>query len=359
MKYSDIRMAMKVARVIPWAVLLVLLGCQVEPTGKYVPSTARAREKYATPEPGTYLRPMAYMLLKEIKSRMDKPEDFKEPGDMVKEVLASRQKRLIDTIVSHDGREVPVRIYYPTRNSTRGNNPVMLFLHGGGFIIGSVEEYHILVSKLARITNQIIISVEYGLAPEHPFPGGLDDCFAVLCWLQEHASELGADPGRITVTGDSAGGNLATVLTLMCRDRERPQPYRQVLLYPGVSFVDSTYHSMEYFSRGGQYFLLTESFMQRARERYIPPGTDPGHPYLSPLGARLGPELPPALIIAAECDPIRDGARMYAKRLRDEGIEVDYLEYSGMIHGFMSFHMIFPEAIHAMKYIKDYLDKSF
>jgi len=349
---------MKQARYMLLASLLLCLGCQAGNPGKYVPSTARAREKYTTPEPGTYLRPMAYMLLKEINRRRVEPEKYKEPGDMVKELLSAPQKRQLDTVVSRDGLEVPVRIYYPSKQSMQGGCPVILFIHGGGFIIGSVDEYHMMVSKLARITNHVIVSVDYRLAPRHPFPEGLNDCFAVLCWLQEHAGELGADPGRITVMGDSAGGNLATVLTLRCRDEGRPQPFRQVLVYPGVSFPDNTYPSMEYFARSGQFFLLTEPFMQKARASYIPEGTDPGHPYISPLRATLGPELAPALVITAECDPIRDGGRMYAKRLEKAGVPVKQIEYSGMIHGFMSFHMFFSESIDAMKYIRDYLGDS-
>ena len=349
---------MKYARFILLTSLLLCLGCQAGNPGKYVPSTARAREKYATPEPGTYLRPMAYALLKEINRRRLEPEKYKEPGDKVRELFSARQKRQLDTVVSRDGLEVPVRIYYPSRKSLQGECPLMLFIHGGGFIIGSVDEYHIMVSKLARVTNQVIVSVGYRLAPRHPFPAGLNDCFAVLCWLQEHARELGADPERISVMGDSAGGNLATVLTLRCRDEGRHQPFRQVLVYPGVSFPDTTYPSLEYFARSGQFFLLTETFMQKARDSYIPEGTDPGHPYISPLRATLGPELAPALVITAECDPIRDGGRMYAKRLEESGVEVKHIEYSGMIHGFMSFHMIFSEAIDAMKDIRDYLEDS-
>jgi acetyl esterase len=201
------------------------------------------------------------------------------------------------------------------------------------------------------------MAVDYRLAPEHPFPAGLDDCYAVFCWLQEHARELGTDPGRISVMGDSAGGNLATVLTLRCRDEERTRPCCQVLVYPGVSFVDTTYPSFDYFCRSDLYFLLTEPFMREAKDSYIPRGTDPSHPYISPLRATLDRELLPALVITAECDPIRNSGRMYAKRLEEAGVKVKHIEYSGMIHGFMSFHMIFTEAIDAMKSIWNFLNE--
>jgi hypothetical protein len=123
---------MKNVRLIMLVSLVFFLGCRIEGPRKYVPSTARAREKYATPEPGTYLRPMAYALLKEINKRLLEPEKYKEPGNMVKEMFSTRQKRLLDTLVSHDGLEVPVRIYSPGKNSMKGGSPVMLFIHGGG-----------------------------------------------------------------------------------------------------------------------------------------------------------------------------------------------------------------------------------
>jgi acetyl esterase len=337
-------------------VILVLTGCQTEKPQKYIPASARKREKYATPEPGTYLKPVAYAVLKEINRVMEKPEPFKEPPDWVRKMFVARQKMQIDTVVGYHGLSVPVRIYYPTRKSLSGNQPVILFLHGGGFVMGGVDEYHIMVSKLARKTDQIIVSVEYHLAPEFPFPAGLNDCWAVFCWLQEHAKMIGADPKRIFVMGDSAGGNLATVLTLRCRDEGRAQPRCQVLLYPGVSFVDTLFPSREYFGLCEEMsYVLTEGFLRTVKSQYMGAETNDRLPYLSPLEAKLTADLAPALIITAECDPIRDDGRLYAKKLEAAGVEVEQIEYSGMIHGFMSFHMVLKEGLEAMDYIGDYL----
>lgn len=337
-------------------VLLVIYGCQAEGPQKYVPANERLKEKLATPEAGTYLKPMAYTVLQEINRVREFPESYKEPPDWIKEMFVTHQKKLVDTLLRYHDLEVPVRIYYPTGRSLQGNQPVTLFLHGGGFVLGSVDEYHIMVSKLARITGQIIVSVDYRLAPEHPFPAGLNDCYAVLCWLQDHGKEIGADTSRISVMGDSAGGNLATVLTLRCRDEGKIQPACQVLIYPGVTFLDTPYPSRVYFCRSSKMgYVLTEEFMRKVKTQYMGDEPNDRHPYLSPLEAELTAELAPALIITAECDPIRDGGRLYAKRLESAGVEVTHIEYSGMIHGFVSFHMVFREAVDAMKYIGGFL----
>jgi len=261
-------------------------------------------------------------------------------------------------LISQGGRSVPVRIYYPTRKSMKGNHPVTLYFHGGGFVLGSVEEYHMMVSKLARVTRQIVVSVEYRLAPDHPFPAGLDDCYAVYRWVRENAKIIGGDGRKICVMGDSAGGNIATVITLRCRDDQYPQPSSQVLLYPGVSFVDTIYPSRQYFGQSETMkYILDEAFLRRVKSQYMGDETNDRHPYLSPLEAELHPDLPPALVITAECDPIRDDGRLYAEKLKAAGIQVEHREYSGMIHGFMSFHMILADALDAMKGIRDYLNR--
>ena len=267
-------------------------------------------------------------------------------------------KKITDTVLFFGMNETAVRIYYPDRMSLNGKSPASLFIHGGGFMYGSVEDYHIMVSKLAKLTHQIIVSVDYRLAPDHPFPEGLNDCFNAYCWLREKGFKMGADTSRISLIGDSAGGNLAAVITLRCRDELKPQPRCQVLIYPALTFIDTSYPSRRYFAKSqGRSFVLTEAFMRKVKATYLTQDGNELDPYISPLEARLSPDLPPALIITAECDPIRDGARFYAEKLRACGVDVEYLEYSGMIHGFMSFHMILKEATSAMKYIGYYLER--
>lgn len=340
-------------------VLLMLGTCSSGREEKYIPSSERKKEKYATPEPGTYLKPAAYSLLKKINQVMEDPDSQKMPSEWMINMFTASQKRKLDTLLVFKGQEVGVRIYYPNRETMSGDQPVILFIHGGGFVAGSVEQYDIMVSKLARITGCLTVSVAYRLAPEHPFPAAVQDCFAVLQWLQHHGNEIGADTSRICVTGDSAGGNLATVMTLLCRDRQLPQPNCQILIYPGVTFEETLYPSRRYFAQSPEMdFVLTENFLKRVKTSYMGEEANPENPYLSPLEAKLTGDLPPALIITAECDPLRDGGREYAARLTAAGVSVTHVEYSGMIHGFMSFHMILSDALDAMKLIRNYLNKN-
>lgn len=338
--------------------IALFLSCYTQAPEKYVPKTARKRVRCATAEPGTYLKPPALSLLKRM-NRVMEDSTVKAPAPWVIEIFTKHQKRLLDTVLVFNELEVPVRIYYPTKRSLQGQQPAILFFHGGGFILGSVEQYHVMASKMARVTGQIIISVDYRLAPEHPFPAAVNDCFSVFQWMQQFGSTLGVDTARISVAGDSAGGNLATVLTLVCRDEHVPQPYRQVLLYPALTFVETEYPSMTYFLKDpDRRYVLSESFLRRAKTAYLgSEGTDL-NPYISPMEAKLTGDLAPALIIAAECDPLRDVEREYAEKLKAAGVEVKYLEYSGMIHAFMSFHMILEEALDAMKEVRVYLGEN-
>jgi acetyl esterase len=340
--------------------LMLLVSCS--PNGepeKYIPRSERGREKYATDEPGTYLKPAAYSILKTMNKAMKDSSLLKEPSRWMINMLTAHQEKLVDTAIFFNELEVPVRIYYPGRKSLKGHEPVILFFHGGGFVLGSVEQYDMMVSKLARVTGQMVISVGYRLAPENPFPAAIADCYAVLQYMQQNGSNLGADTTRITVMGDSAGGNIATVVTLLCRDRHTPQPRSQVLLYPAVTFLDREYPSMTYFLKDpDRQFVLSETFLRKVKTAYIGSESDLQNPYLSPLEANLSGDLAPALIITAECDPLRDSERAYARKLEAAGVEVNYLEYSGMIHGFVSFHMFLSDALDAMKKIRDYVVKN-
>lgn len=357
MIFYEIVVAMqKVGCSILW-IFLVFTGCHPGGVEKYQPSSDRTREKYATPEPGTFLKPGAYSIMKKFNQIMKDPEGYRLPADWMLDILATPQKKMVDTTLRLSEVAVPVRIYYPTRNSLEGNHPVILFFHGGGFIMGDIETYHVMVSKLARITGQIVISVDYRLAPEYPFPAALQDCYNALKWLQEHGSSIGVDTTRISIMGDSAGGNIATVLTLMCRDRERPQPRCQILVYPGVTFVDTLTSSRNYFCNSPEMiYILSESFLRKVKSEYMGDEPNDRHPYLSPLEANLTGDLCPALIITAECDPLRDDGRLFARKMEAAGVDVQYCEYSGMIHGFMSFHMILSDALLAMKEIRDFVE---
>ena len=225
--------------------------------------------------------------------------------------------------------QVPVRIYRPRDAATPA--PVVVFFHGGGWVLGNLDQYEPLCSTLAADAGMVVVSVDYRLAPEHPYPAARDDCYDVTRWVAEHADELGVDPERLAVMGDSAGGNLAAVVSLLARDRGAPHIRYQVLVYPATDVTMSS-PSIE---ENAEAPLLTRDDMHAFREHYLGQ-SDSSDPHVSPLHADDHGSLPAALVITAEHDPLRDDGRRYAEALEKAGVEVRLTDYVGMPHGFLS-----------------------
>ncbi|MEX0986034.1 MAG: alpha/beta hydrolase [Bacteroidales bacterium] len=313
------------------------------------------KAKYATAEPGTCLDPKAYRFLKALDRVEQNPYD-NEFAKRVIDFFEPGVHRILDTLVAYENNSVPVRIYYPTKTSTKTPTPLILFIHGGGFMFGSIEEYDMAVKKLARITGNIIISVDYSLAPDHPFPAALDDIYAVKDWIIQNRKKLGMKGDKITVMGDSAGGNLATVLSLRSRDENLDHILCQILYYPPTTFKEIEFPSRLYFLRDERRnYLLSEEFVKAIKTNYLPESVEDSNPYVSPLEADLTGNIPPVLIINAQVDPLRDEGRRYASKLSDAGQEVTYIEYDGMIHGFFNLYMIFKEGKESMKLVRNYI----
>ncbi|WP_025291678.1 alpha/beta hydrolase [Sphingomonas sanxanigenens] len=234
---------------------------------------------------------------------------------------------------------VPVRLY---RRTEAGDapEPVLLFLHGGGYIACSIDSHERLCSRLARLAGCTIVSVEYRLAPEHVFPAAVDDAWTALNWLAREAVALGVDPARIAVGGDSAGGTLATVAAIRARDAGGPGLVHQLLIYPGADLVEQT-ESRRAFAEG---YFLDADFSELCLNAYLPRREDRAHPWVSPSRTASLAGLPPATILTAECDPLRDEGRDYGLRLRAAGVAVDGRTYPGMFHGFVSMFGVLPEA---------------
>jgi len=256
-----------------------------------------------------------------------------------------------DRVIPGPGGDLLVRIYTPEAPALR---PAIAFFHGGGFVICSIETHDGLARRLANAIGAVVVSVEYRLAPDVRCPESAEDCYAATVWTHEHAAELGADPDRLIVVGDSAGGNLAAVVTLMARERGAPPITSQVLVYP---VIDAACDAPSYTENGEGYFLEATG-MRWFWDHYLGPDGDGTHHHASPIHAEDHSALPPAVVITAEFDPLRDEGEAYAAALEAAGVPVVARRYDGMIHGFVSMPMVFPEADDAVAHIAEAVERS-
>jgi acetyl esterase len=258
--------------------------------------------------------------------------------------------RVSDRVVPGPAGDIPVRVYVP--KVTNETLPVVAYFHGGGWVFMGIETHDWICRRLANTSGAIVVSVEYRLAPEDPFPAPLDDCHAVTEWLHEHAGDIGGDGSRLAVAGDSAGGNIAAALTLRAR-AAGPPIVAQVLIYPATDAACDT----KSFVENGEGYLLTEEATLWFWSQYLG-DTDPADPFASPLRAPDLAGLPPALVITAEYDPLRDEGEAYAARLEEFDVPVEQHRYEGMIHGFLGMRELVPEADDAMHRIAAFLRKT-
>jgi acetyl esterase/lipase len=237
--------------------------------------------------------------------------------------------RVEDRRIPGPASPIPVRIYTP---SGSGSFPVLVYFHGGGWVIGNIETHDAPCRALTNTANSIVVSVDYRLAPEHRFPAAVEDCYAATRWVAEYAAEIAGDASRIAVGGDSAGGNLAAAVALAARDRGGPPLVFQLLVYP---VTDHRFDTPSYRDNADGYFL-TRDAMLWFWGHYLESEETGGSPLASPLRAEDLRRLPPAFVMTAEYDPLRDEAEAYASRLRDAGVPVTVKRYDGTIHGFFS-----------------------
>ena len=237
-------------------------------------------------------------------------------------------ERVEDHKIPGPGGEIPIRLYYPQGDSPF---PVIVYFHGGGWVIGDLETHHALCHALSKTSGCLVVAVDYRLAPENPYPAAVEDAYAATAWVADHACAIQADECRIAVLGDSAGGTQATVAAMMARDRGKPDLALQVLIYP---ITDYNFNTGSYRNNGEGY-MLSRDMMKWFWGHYLEDELMADEPYVSPLRANDLSGLPQALILTAEYDPLRDEGEAYAQRLKEAGVEVKLTRYDGMIHGFM------------------------
>jgi len=223
--------------------------------------------------------------------------------------------------------DMACRVYTPGGGSLL---PIFVFFHGGGWTIESIDTHDTVCRHIAKLSDCVVVSVDYRLAPETKYPGGIEDVYAATEWVYENAVSLKGDSDRIAVGGDSSGGNMAAVVCLMARDRKGPEIKYQVLIYPVTDhFPDNQSHRD--FATG---YSLDRDYMTWFWNYYLNPEDSLDDPYICPLRAKSLENLPPAHIQTAEYDPLRDEGEAYAKRLKEAGVEVDLTRYDGMFHGY-------------------------
>lgn len=258
-------------------------------------------------------------------------------------ILHALYKRYDHVITTAKGREVLTRVYTPKECTERHT---LLFFHGGGWVTESIDTYHRVCRALARATKSRVVSVEYRLAPEHPFPQGLDDCYDAAREIILHPEHFDFDPGLVTLIGDSAGANLAAAVSLRARDEGLFQVKRQILIYPATGNDHSENSPFRSVIENGRDYLLTASHVQAYVDLYKRSEEDLCNPYFAPLMANDYSCQPRTLLITAQYDPLRDEGEEYGKRLRAAGNAVTLYRMKDALHGFMG---LGPRYVHVRR----------
>ncbi|WP_026884283.1 alpha/beta hydrolase [Clostridium akagii] len=252
-------------------------------------------------------------------------------------------------------RDTPIRIYNP---KTEGIHPVFIWIHGGGFILGSIEVYDSICRKITKNVNCIVISIDYGLAPEHKFPEPVEECYQVVKWVYENAKELNIQPDKIAVGGDSAGGTLTAVTAQLSRDRREFSIAYQVEVNTMFDLLGKT-KPLSRVENAKGYRLTTEANDKYFVPNYLNDLSEANNPLASPLLAENFKNLPDACIITSEYDPLRDEGEHYAKNLSEAGVDVCLKRYDGIIHGFFNMQRTLKEARDALDLICEKLREVF
>jgi acetyl esterase len=245
---------------------------------------------------------------------------------------APEMHQVEDRTIPGPGGPLPLRIYTPRSMAEGELAPILVYFHGGGWVLGDLDTHDVVCRHLAREGDCIVVSVDYRLAPEHKFPAAIEDALAAPEWASAHAESIHGDAGRLAVGGASAGGNLAAVVSQLAKEQGRPPIRFQMLLYPAVDLATERPSRAKY----GEGYFLTQNDMLWFAQQYLDGSEDPLDPRLAPLHHPDLSGLPPALIVTAGFDPLQDEGKAYAEALEAAGVPVEYVHFDDMIHGFIS-----------------------
>jgi len=298
------------------------------------------------------LHPQIQRVLQVMAEANLRPIEAMTPAEAREQMEATAQARKAEPLpvdrvrersVAGPAGDIRLRLYWPNRAAPL---PAIVYYHGGGHVIGSLDTHDLVARNLCAGAEALVASVDYRMGPEHRFPAAVEDSFAALKWVHANANELGADPDRLGVHGDSAGANLAAVVALMARDAGSPRLRLQSLVYPVADYrlVGDSYDK---YTQG--YGLLTRESMVWFRNHYLRSPKDAEDWRASPINAPSLGDVAPAIVITAECDVLHDDGERYAEALRRAGVPVEYKEYPGMIHGFFGMMPAVDDAMNAQR----------
>ncbi len=300
--------------------------------------------------------PLAQAWLDEVAATGNPPTHLSTPealrASRVTPPAGPDVHKTADMAVAGPDGPVPVRLYWPSEDP---GLPILVWYHGGGWVTGTLDHADATARRLCSLGQCIVISVDYRLAPEHPYPAGRDDAYAAVVWAFQNAKRFGGDSERIAVGGDSAGGTLAAVVAQMVRDRAGIPLKFQLLVYPVTDAAMDTASHRDATNEFG----LNRDAMAWYWDRYAPEGVDRADPYVSPLKQENLEGLPPAYVITAECDPLRDEGNAYADALRAAGVPVESECFAGQVHAFFVNAHRFPEGMRAVETATTLLRKAF